>query len=310
MSLSILVPTHVPTHVPTPALPTPALPTLSLDEGLRALVQPVESVISWPLATIHQVAAGAGLPPGPAWLLALLGLVAIVRLGLLPLVARQVRLAHASARARPALEQITRRYAGRTDPQSQAAQLAELRQARAEHGAGLGCLPALVQAVIYFGLYRLLIDVATGVPGASVGAMTADLVASARGAQLGGVGLASLLGSLGWSPAGVGVAMVAVLAAAISYVTTRWVSLPNLPEVTGDDPAAAAQRVSLRIMPWLGAGGLLASAAFVPAGVVLYWAASNLWTLAQQAVVVRWAPTPGTAAYRAKAARHARNQAG
>ena len=54
-----------------------------------------------------------------------------------------------------------------------------------------------------------------------------------------------------------------------------------------------------RMMPAFAALGLLASAAFVPSGVLVYWLVSAAWTAVQLAVVGRWAPTPGTAAYAA-----------
>lgn len=262
-----------------------------MSDPFGTLVAPLETLIAWPLAAAHQLAVSAGLSPGPAWAGAIAALVVVVRLALLPVVVRQVRIAHAGARARPVITEITARYAGRTDPESVRAQLAEIQAARAEHGASLGCLPALAQGAVLFGLYRLLTDLAAG---RAVGAMSSELVASARSAQLGGVSLPDLMSTLGPSGAGVAVAALALGAAAANFVTIRWISRPNLPDDALTGPAARLTGV----LPWVAAIGLAVSAPLVPAGVLAYWFVSSLWTAAQTAAVVRWAPTPGTAAYR------------
>ncbi len=278
-------------------------------DALLTLLRPLEAAISWPLATTHDLLATAGLAAGPAWLLAIVALVVCVRGALLPLVVRQVRLAHAAARARPALADIARRYAGRRDPESVRAQLAQTRAVRAEHGASLGCLPALVTGLTLFTLYRLLADVAAGHP---VGAMTADLVASARTADVLGVTLPATLGHLGLTGPGMLVIALAAVAAGVGYASTRWLTLPNLPAIESASPAgtpeamtADLQRRTYAALPLLTAAGLLVSAPVVPAGLVAYWAASSLWTAAQQGAIVRWAPTPGTAAYRRREQRRA-----
>lgn len=75
--------------------------------------------------------------------------------------------------------------------------------------------------------------------------------------------------------------------------------LPNL--VLDGMPAAFAD--AQRMMPALSAVGVLVAASAVPVGLLVYWVASNAWTLGQQAVVTRWFPTPGSAAHLAWQAR-------
>ena len=62
--------------------------------------------------------------------------------------------------------------------------------------------------------------------------------------------------------------------ATLSLVTQRWFVLPmtdptDLPDVMGSVH---------RLMPWVGAVGILAAAGFVPAGLLFYWLFNNLWT--------------------------------
>lgn len=257
------------------------------------LLSPFTHLVAAALAAAHTFAAWLGLDPGggPAWLLAIVGLVIVVRAVLLPLTAHSVRLARASGRARPQLTELRRRYQGRKDLESLREMAAEQRRIQAEHGVSrAGCLPVLLQLPVLFALYHVLAGVARGEP---VGAMDAVLVASAGSASLLGVSLADRLDLLA-SPGRLAVvAGLALTSALLSYATQRWFVLPNL--VLDGLPEAFAD--AQRMMPVLSAVGLLVAAGAVPVGLLVYWVASNAWTLGQQAVITRWFPTPGSAAH-------------
>ena len=274
-----------------------------------ALSNPFDTLtqlIAAALATAHSLVTGLGLPADGSlgWMLAVIALVAAVRVALLPVVAHGVRLAHAGARARPHLRELQQRYAGRTDPDSLRELLAARRAVNAEHGVSrLGCLPVLLQLPILFALYGVLNAVAHRQP---VGAMDAALVASAGSATVLGVSLADRWGDAVGHSAGHALVVVALasLAAALSYLTQRYAVLPN--QVLDGLPDAFAQ--AQRAMPALSAVGILVGAVAVPVGLLVYWVANNAFTLVQQGVVTRYAPTPGSAAYAARAARLARRR--
>lgn len=259
-----------------------------------SLLEPISHALAAVLAASHHSLAALGAPPDTAgtWVLAIASLVVLVRLALLPLVVQGVRQAHAAARARPHLQGVAERYRGRTDAESLRALLDERRSVSAEHGVSrLGCLPVLVQLPVWLALYHLLADVAAGV---AVGAMGPGLVSSFGAASVVGVSLAGR----GYVGAGVVhlavVAGLAVTAAALSYVTQRFVvasntSLEGLPE---------AMATAQRIMPVMSAAGLLVAGGVVPAALLVYWVCNSTWTLGQSAVVARWFPTPGTPAAR------------
>lgn len=278
------------------------------------LLHPFQVAVAAVLAGTHHLAVslGAGPDSGLAWLLAVIGLVITVRLALIPLVVRQVRLAHAGARANPAMAEIRRRYAGRTDLDSRRAQLAELRAVRTEHGlSAWGALPLLVQLPVMLALFRVLRDVGAGV---GVGAMTAALVDSARSADVLGVGLGAHLTAVSSWPDGAVIAAVGLLCAAITYLTSRYLMLANVPTPSGaeagsgaaHDPATqlAAQVSStmMRVMPAFAGVGILASGWALPLGVLVYWLVGALWTAGQQSVINRWVPTPGSPAHARRAA--------
>jgi YidC/Oxa1 family membrane protein insertase len=62
------------------------------------------------------------------------------------------------------------------------------------------------------------------------------------------------------------------------------------------------QKIMLYVLPL----AFIFSGVFFPLGVVMYWFTSNLWTMAQQFIVIRNLPTPGSEAAKAREERLAR----
>jgi YidC/Oxa1 family membrane protein insertase len=130
-----------------------------------SVLDPLAHALATLVAAVHTALAWLGLNPasGMAWLLCIAAVVVTVRISLLPLAAHGVRLVHASARARPQLQDLAERYRGRHDPDAMRALIRERRRIAAEHGMSrLGCLPLLVQVPIWLSLYLLLSEVAAG----------------------------------------------------------------------------------------------------------------------------------------------------
>lgn len=259
-----------------------------------SLLEPFKHALAAVLAATHDGLTwlGAGPDAATTWLLCIAAVVVLVRTALLPLVVHGVRQAHAAARARPHLRGIAERYRGRTDAESLRAHHEERRLVSAEHGVSrLGCLPVLVQLPVWLGLYHLLADVSSG---AAVGAMGPDLVSSFGAASVVGVSLAGR-GYLGAGAVHLAVvAGLAMTAAALSYVTQRYVVASN----TTVDGLPEAVVTAQAILPVVSAGGLLLAGGVAPVALLVYWVCSSTWTLGQSAVVARWFPTPGTAAAR------------
>ncbi|MFW6775401.1 YidC/Oxa1 family membrane protein insertase [Nocardioides sp. CPCC 205120] len=257
-----------------------------------SVLDPLTHALAALVAATHATLTHLGAAPDGAlaWCLALLAVVAAVRLLLLPLVVHGVRQAHASARARSDLAELARRYRGRRDAASLRAYADERRRVGAEHGVSRwGCLPVLVQLPVWVALLHLVSDTAAG---ASVGALDAGLVASLGAATIAGVPLADR-GLAGGAPGHVAVvALLAGTAAVLSYVTQRFLVLPNLVLDGAPEAVVSAQR----LMPALSALGLVAAAGVVPVALLVYWVGNATWTLGQSAVVARWFPTPGSPA--------------
>jgi YidC/Oxa1 family membrane protein insertase len=256
-----------------------------------SVLDPISHALAAVIAAAHDTlsAFGAGPEAGTTWLLCIAAVVVAVRLALLPLVVHGVRLAHASARARPHLRELADRYRGRKDPESVRALMEERRRIAADHGVSrLGCLPMLIQLPIWLSLYHLLSEVAAG---SSVGAMGPDLVASLGAATLLGVPLAER-GYLGAGPTHLAVVAGMALTAAALYFVAQNTSTDDLPE---------AMARTYQLMPVVSALGLLVTAGVVPVALLCYWICNSTWTMAQAAVIWRWFPTPGSPAALARA---------
>jgi YidC/Oxa1 family membrane protein insertase len=257
-----------------------------------SFLDPLSHALAALIAAAHDALTSLGAHPsaGTTWLLCIAAVVVVVRVALLPLVVHGVRLAHATARARPQMQDLAKRYRNRKDPDSVRKHMEERRRIAAEHGMPrLGCLPLLIQLPIWLALYHLLADVAAGVP---VGAMNPELVASLTAATVLGVPLAER-GYLGaGAPHLAVVAGLAVVAAVLAYVSQKYLVAPNT--ITDGLPEAVAS--AQHMMPAISALGLIVAGGFVPVALLAYWVCNSVWTLGQSAVIWRWYPTPGSPA--------------
>ena len=258
---------------------------------------PFQHALAAVLAAAHDglTALGADPAAGTTWLLCVAAVVVTLRLALLPIVVHGVRQAHAGARARPHLQELSSRLGSRPDRDSLRQHLEERRRVSAEHGVSrLGCLPVLLQLPVWLALYHLISDVSSGT---AVGAMGPGLVSSLGAASVLGVTLAGS-GYLGGGPAHLAVvAGLAVTAAALSYVTQRYVLASN----TLTDGMPEAMVTAQRVMPALSAVGMLVAGGVVPVALLAYWVCNSTWTLGQSAVIARWFATPGTPAHARRA---------
>ncbi len=267
--------------------------------ALDALMTPGRTAISWVLLHAVRLLGLVGLEPtqGATWFAAVALLVIVVRLALIPLFLHQIRTARATAAMAPAMRALQARYRGRTDPQSRRRMAEESAALRREHGAGLlGCLPMLLQAPVFYALFQVLRAVSRD---HEVGLLGQELVDQANSATFLGAHLADTV-LTARSGAGQVVAALVVLGAAVAtLVTQRRQQRLNTPVVGLGDPGGPGDATAAitRRLVYLGPATLLLSGLWLPLGVLTYWLVSNLWALAQQLVVIRYLPSPGTTAH-------------
>lgn len=259
----------------------------------------LENAVSWTLVQFHSFfAVMFGPSSGWSWVLAIVGLVVVIRAMLVPLFVKQIRAQRNLQLIQPQLKEIQTKYAGDRDRQSQ-----EMMALYKETGTNpfSSCLPILAQAPIFYALFLTLRGVATG---QAVGVFRwpqyAHLMESARTAKIFGVPIYGTFAHASDTPNPRATAILAVLLIVLmsvtSFITQRQLMMKN---TAADNPVAQQMKIMMYIFPFMFAlGGLN-----FPIGVLIYWLVSNLWTMGQQFYVIRNNPQPGTPAAAALAER-------
>jgi YidC/Oxa1 family membrane protein insertase len=194
---------------------------------------------------------------GIGWGLAIVALTALVRLSTVPLTVRQLRAQRDLARHMPELKRLREEHG--QDPTRLREELAGYYR---EHGVNpLGAiLPTLLQIPVFISLYFLFRqDVASGLFGHEGFLFIPDLTARAHGLVLAALVLCYLASQL-----------------ASGLVSTRTLD--------------GGKRKLMLFLPLVFVG----VAARFPAGLLVYWITSSLWTFGQQLVLVRAQPATPT----------------
>jgi YidC/Oxa1 family membrane protein insertase len=223
---------------------------------------------------------------GAAYGLSIILLTIAINIVVFPLTLKQTRATRAFSSLQPEIKKIQAEY--KDDPQEMQRRLmAAQKEAGATPG---GCLlPLLVQMPIWFALFRLLREPELFMPSGS-----------ALSEALAGDNLTFLGMVLGTSP---GEAVAAGIIRALPYlimivlmVATQYIQQWHSTYGQVRDPkqpGAGAQQVVTKVMPlFIG----VISWSF-PAGLVLYWATSNLFRLGQQVLIFKIdgrPPPPGS----------------
>ena len=195
---------------------------------------------------------------GLTWGLAIVGLTFITRALILPLSIKQIRSMRALQALQPQLKEIQERY--KDDKERQQREMIGFYK---EHGINplASCWPLLLQLPVFFALYSLL----------SGDSFQADVEASGSASFL-------FVDSIVEKPAGAELVILIVL----FIVTQLAAGLVMATKVEGP------QRIIMFVFPVLIAPFIITQ----PAGLAIYWIATNVWTLGQQAVVKQLLPAP------------------
>src|SRR5690606_33365645 len=101
-----------------------------------------------------------------------------------------------------------------------------------------------------------------------------------------------------WVVIVIAIAMV-VLMTTSQFITQLQIMAKNQSPEMKNTPMYRQQRVLLYLLPLV----FMFSGFAFPIGVMFYWLTSNFWTMAQQFIVIRNMPTPGSEAALAREAR-------
>ena len=263
------------------------------------LIYPLEWAVANIMVLWHQGLTLLGLDPagGAAWSLSIVGLTVTIRIMLIPLFVRQIKASRAMQMIAPELKAVQEKYKGKKDQASREAMSRETMELYAKHKTNpfSSCLPMLIQAPIFYALFRVL-NIRLEGDGDPIGLLTDELRVQASEATIFGAKLSEAFNDAG---ASMNVKVVAgvliVMMVATSFLTQRQLTRKNMPASALEGPMARQQQLIMYAMPFV----FILSGPFFPIGVLIYWTTSNLWTGGQQYYVIKRNPTPGSAAERA-----------
>lgn len=278
---------------------------------LDTILWPFTQVVSWILRAFHAVFTFVGMDPdsGWTWTLSIIFLVLLIRTALIPVFVKQIKAQRAMQVLQPDLRKLQAKYKGKKDQLSQQAMIAEQRELFKKHKTNplASCLPILVQMPFFFALFRVLNNASTAsAEGHSVGALSVEHVRSFDSSTIFGAGLSeTFLGTINSGAPKISVIITAILMivamSASQFITQRQIMTKNMTKEALEGPFMQQQKMMLYILPLVfGIGGIN-----FPIGVLIYWTATNVWTLGQQFYVIRNNPTPGSQAERELNARRA-----
>lgn len=263
---------------------------------------PLEWVVAALMVLWHNVLTFLGLEPagGAAWGLSIVGLVVTIRILLIPLFVKQIKASRAMQVIAPELKAVQAKYKGKKDQASREAMSRETMELYSKHKTNpfASCLPILVQAPIFFALFRVLNNRLNPPEGtdAGIGLLTPELAAQAEhatifGAQLSDTFLRVPAGSAAQYVSAILIAMMV----ATTFITQRQLMRKNMPKAALEGPMARQQQLIMYALPFI----FIITGPNFPVGVLIYWTTTNLWTMGQQFYVIRRNPTPGSEAERA-----------
>jgi YidC/Oxa1 family membrane protein insertase len=195
--------------------------------------------------------ASAGLP----WAWSIVALTVIVRMILVPLTVRQIHSMQNLQRHAPQMKEIQRKY--KTDKKKQQEELMKFYRENQINPAS-SCIPLLAQFPVFIALYFVLRD------------FTKHVTATPH--ELTWLGLINITEkvTVGWGP----ILLVIYVASQIASTFFMSATMPR------------SQRTIMLFLPLV----FLTVVVRFPAGLLLYWVTTNLWTVGQGLITRRLVP--------------------
>jgi YidC/Oxa1 family membrane protein insertase len=259
---------------------------------LEALATPVGVV----LRTIHALYAGFLDPAsGLAWGLSIITLTVVVRLVLFPLFVKQIKSQRRMQQIAPMVKELQKKHKGDRESLNK-----ELMALYKENNANpiSGCLPLLLQLPVFFALFHVIRHF--GDDREPRYGLSTQLLEEGGRAQIFGAPVSATFRTAAeqLTEFGANVTTVRVVAAVMVVLmgaTTFWTQRQMIARSGTTDPQQLlVQKFLLYVLPL----SFAVSGVIFPIGVLLYWVTTNLWSMGQQAYVIKRMPpvvTPGAA---------------
>jgi YidC/Oxa1 family membrane protein insertase len=265
------------------------------------LLWPIKWLIELILVSFHSLFSAMGLAfdSGASWVLAIVGLVLVVRAALIPIFVKQIKSQRNMMLVQPELQKLQKKYKGKNDRESRERMAKEQMELYKRTGSNplSSCLPLLLQMPIFMGLFFVLNDAQQNKAG--VGLLTQSLAQSFSSAEIFGAQLSdTFFGSEDLNVKIIAGIMI-VLMSASQFITQKQIMAKNQNPDVQNSQFMQTQKILLYVLPFV----FLISGLTFPLGVMTYWLVSNFWTMGQQFVVIRNMPTPGSPAFKEREAR-------
>lgn len=262
------------------------------------LLWPIKWLIELILVNFHSMFStlGLGFDSGGSWVMAIVGLVLVVRAALIPVFVRQIKSQRNMMMVQPELAKLQKKYKGKTDRDSRerfAKEQMALYKATGSNPLS-SCLPLILQMPIFISLFYVLNAAQRNEPG--VGVLEEELARSFSQAQLFGATLSDTFFGSEDLNVKVLAAIMIVLMSSSQFITQKQIMTKNQNPETQNSQFMRTQKIMLYTLPAV----FLFSGLTFPLGVMTYWLVSNFWTMGQQFIVIRNMPTPGSPAHKAR----------
>ena len=265
------------------------------------LLWPIKWLVELVLVGFHSLFTAMGLQSdsGISWVLAVVGLVLVVRAALIPVFVKQIKSQRNMMLVQPELKKLQDKYKGKTDRESRERMAREQMDLYKRTGSNplSSCLPLLLQMPIFTGLFFVLNDAGNNKSG--VGLLTQEMAISFSQAEIFGVKLSDTFFGSDAINVKILAGVMIVLMSASQFITQKQIMTKNQNPDVQNSQFMQTQKILLYVLPFV----FLISGVSFPIGVMTYWLVSNFWTMGQQFLVIRNMPTPGSIAHKEREAR-------
>ena len=268
------------------------------------LLWPIKWLVELVLVSFHTLFTAMGLQStsGISWVLAVVGLVLVVRAALIPVFVRQIKSQRNMMLVQPELKKLQDKYKGKTDRDSRERMAREQMDLYKRSGSNplSSCLPLLLQMPIFTGLFFVLNDAGNNKSG--VGLLTQEMAISFSQAEIFGAKLSDTFFGSDLINVKIIAGIMIVAMTASQFITQKQIMTKNQNPDVQNSQFMQTQKILLYVLPFV----FLISGVSFPLGVMTYWLVSNFWTMGQQFLVIRNMPTPGSIAHKEREARLAK----
>jgi YidC/Oxa1 family membrane protein insertase len=239
---------------------------------------------------------------GISWVLAVVGLVLVVRSALIPVFVKQIKSQRNMMLVQPELKKLQDKYKGKTDRDSRERMAREQMELYKRTGSNplSSCLPLLLQMPIFTSLFFVLNDAGNNKSG--VGLLTQEMAVSFSQAEIFGAKLSDTFFGSDLINVKIIAGVMIVAMTASQFITQKQIMTKNQNPDVQNSQFMQTQKILLYVLPFV----FLISGVSFPLGVMTYWLVSNFWTMGQQFLVIRNMPTPGSIAHKEREARLAK----